>query len=85
MVQANYNSVVATFCHNMAGFAHSNDPTVTLRLVYVDDVISAFIAALKLFFLYGNAEYSIKWVNCWTKSEKRRQPTQSDGRACRKG
>ena len=24
-----------------------NDPTVTLRLVYVDDVISAFIAALQ--------------------------------------
>ena len=45
----NYNSVVATFCHNIARDLpiQINDPTVTLRLVYVDDVISAFIAALQ--------------------------------------
>lgn len=44
----NYNSVVATFCHNIArGLPiQVNDPTATLRLVYVDDVLSAFIAAL---------------------------------------
>lgn len=44
----NYNSVVATFCHNIArGLPiQVNDPSATLRLVYVDDVVSAFIAAL---------------------------------------
>jgi len=44
----NYNSVVATFCHNVArGLPiRINDPTATLRLVYVDDVVSALIAAL---------------------------------------
>jgi UDP-2-acetamido-2,6-beta-L-arabino-hexul-4-ose reductase len=45
----NYNSVVATFCHNIARDLpiQINDPSVTLRLVYVDDVISAFMVALK--------------------------------------
>jgi len=44
----NYNSVVATFCHNIArGLPiQINDPSATVRLVYVDDVVSAFIAAL---------------------------------------
>lgn len=45
----NYNSVVATFCHNIArGLPiHVNDPAARVRLVFVDDVISAFIAALE--------------------------------------
>lgn len=45
----NYNSVVATFCHNIArGLpVRINDPGRTLRLVYVDDVIDAIIAALQ--------------------------------------
>lgn len=44
----NYNSVVATFCHNIArGLPiQVNDPSATVRLVYVDDVVYAFIAAL---------------------------------------
>lgn len=44
----NYNSVVATFCHNIArGLPiHISDPTANLRLVYVDDVVAALIAAL---------------------------------------
>ena len=44
----NYNSVVATFCHNLArGLPITvNDPTAVLKLVYVDDVVSAMIAAL---------------------------------------
>jgi UDP-2-acetamido-2,6-beta-L-arabino-hexul-4-ose reductase len=44
----NYNSVVATFCHNMArGLpVQINDPVARLHLVYVDDVVSSFIAAL---------------------------------------
>jgi UDP-2-acetamido-2,6-beta-L-arabino-hexul-4-ose reductase len=44
----NYNSVVATFCHNIAhGLPiQINNPATTLRLVYIDDVVSALIAAL---------------------------------------
>jgi UDP-2-acetamido-2,6-beta-L-arabino-hexul-4-ose reductase len=44
----NYNSVVATFCHNIArGLPiQINDPAARLQLVYVDDVVSSFIAAL---------------------------------------
>lgn len=45
----NYNSVVATFCHNIArGLSiQINDPAVNLRLVYVDNVINAFLMALE--------------------------------------
>lgn len=41
----NYNSVVATFCHNIARDLpiQVNDPSVTLTLVYVDDVVECFI------------------------------------------
>jgi UDP-2-acetamido-2,6-beta-L-arabino-hexul-4-ose reductase len=44
----NYNSVVATFCHNIArGLPiQINDPEARLQLVYVDDVVSSFIASL---------------------------------------
>lgn len=45
----NYNSAVATFCHNIA---HDlpitvNDPSVTMNLVYIDDVINELINALE--------------------------------------
>lgn len=45
----NYNSVVATFCHNSANDLpiQINDPTTQLRLVYVDDVVSEFIRSLE--------------------------------------
>ena len=45
----NYNSVVATFCHNIARDLpiQINDPAASLRLVYVDDVVTAFLSALK--------------------------------------
>lgn len=45
----NYNSVVATFCHNIArGLPiRIDDPAASLRLVYIDDVVDAFIAALE--------------------------------------
>ncbi|WP_029890082.1 UDP-2-acetamido-2,6-beta-L-arabino-hexul-4-ose reductase [Polycyclovorans algicola] len=45
----NYNSVVATFCHNIArGLPiQVNDPAAAVQLVYVDDVVSAFIRALE--------------------------------------
>lgn len=44
----NYNSVVATFCHNMANDLpiQINDASAYLRLVYVDDVVNEFVAAL---------------------------------------
>lgn len=44
----NYNSVVATFCHNIANDLpiQINDSTVRLSLVYVDDVVVEFIAML---------------------------------------
>lgn len=45
----NYNSVVATFCHNLArGLPiQINDPTTSVQLVYVDDVVSAFVETLQ--------------------------------------
>ena len=45
----NYNSVVATFCHNIARNLpiKIDDPAANLRLLYVDDVVTALIAALK--------------------------------------
>lgn len=41
----NYNSVVATFCHNIAhGLpVHVNDPAAPVSLVYVDDVIESLV------------------------------------------
>jgi UDP-2-acetamido-2,6-beta-L-arabino-hexul-4-ose reductase len=44
----NYNSVIATFCHNLArGFPiQIHDPSVVLRLMYIDDVVSTFIQVL---------------------------------------
>lgn len=44
----NYNSVVATFCHNVInGLDVSiSDPNRELELVYIDDVVSAFLRHL---------------------------------------
>jgi UDP-2-acetamido-2,6-beta-L-arabino-hexul-4-ose reductase len=44
----NYNSAIATFCHNIARDLPItvNDPAVPLQLVYIDDVIQAFLALL---------------------------------------
>lgn len=47
--QPNYNSAVATFCHNIA---HDlpitvNDPSVVMNLVYIDDVLAELINALE--------------------------------------
>ena len=40
----NYNSVVATFCHNVARDLpiRIDDPSHSIRLVYIDDVVAAF-------------------------------------------
>lgn len=45
----NYNSVIATFCHNIAHNLQIqvNDPNVVLNLVYIDDVINELIKALE--------------------------------------
>jgi len=44
----NYNSVVATFCHNIANDMpiQINDAATRIRVVYIDDVVSEFMAAL---------------------------------------
>ena len=44
----NYNSVVATFCHNKAHDlpVQINDASTKVSLVYVDDVVSAFLKLL---------------------------------------
>ncbi len=44
----NYNSAVATFCHNIAnGLPITvNDRNVVMNLVYIDDVVGEFIKAL---------------------------------------
>lgn len=44
----NYNSVVATFCHNKAHDlpVQINDSTARIRLVYLDDVVNAILSAV---------------------------------------
>ena len=44
----NYNSAVATFCHNIANNQpiKINDPTSIMHLVYIDDVIKDFLMIL---------------------------------------
>ncbi len=43
----NYNSAVATFCHNIANDLPItvNDPSVVMNLVYIDDVVSELLKA----------------------------------------
>ena len=45
----NYNSVIATFCHNIARDLpiQVNDPSVVMNLVYIDDVVDELISALE--------------------------------------
>ncbi len=45
----NYNSAVATFCNNIANDLpiQVNDPSVTLELLYIDDLVDEMIAALE--------------------------------------
>jgi UDP-2-acetamido-2,6-beta-L-arabino-hexul-4-ose reductase len=44
----NYNSVVATFCHNISHNlpVQINDPSACIRLVYIDDVVRRFISVM---------------------------------------
>lgn len=45
----NYNSAVATFCHNIANDLPItvNDPAVELELVYIDDLVAEMLDALE--------------------------------------
>ncbi len=45
----NYNSVVATFCHNLARELpiQVNDPAAAVQLVYVDDVVNSLLNVLE--------------------------------------
>ncbi len=45
----NYNSAVATFCHNVArGLPVTvTDPARVMRLVYIDDIVAEFLRALE--------------------------------------
>jgi UDP-2-acetamido-2,6-beta-L-arabino-hexul-4-ose reductase len=45
----NYNSAVATFCHNKANGLDItvNDPATELTLVYIDDLVNEMVAALR--------------------------------------
>jgi len=45
----NYNSAVATFCHNIANDLpiQINDPAVVIHLVYIDDVVKDFLRLLE--------------------------------------
>jgi len=45
----NYNSAIATFCYNIARGQpiNVNDPAAPMRLVYIDDVVDAFLGLAK--------------------------------------
>lgn len=45
----NYNSAVATFCHNIANGLpiQVNDPNVDMELLYIDDLVDEMICALQ--------------------------------------
>lgn len=45
----NYNSVIATFCHNIANEQpiKLNDPEVLMNMAYIDDVVSELIGAME--------------------------------------
>src|SRR5574337_824188 len=53
----NYNSLVATFCHNIANDLpiRIDDAATRLSLVYVDDVVSAFVQVL------GDVKPALQW------------------------
>lgn len=62
----NYNSVIATFCHNIARDLdiQINDPEVKLTLAYIDDIVHELINALE-----GNATVEGKYCTVPVKHE----------------
>ena len=67
----NYNSVVATFCHNIANEIdiNINDPDVAVTLVYIDDVIQQFINVLEGKEAKGKQYYEIPILHKTTVGE----------------
>jgi len=59
--QPNYNSVIATFCHNVAHDLPINisDPNVIMSLVYIDDVVDELISAIESNKNYTGSFYEI--------------------------
>ena len=57
----NYNSVVATFCHNIARDLPIaiSDPAREIELVYVDDVVRAFIGVMDGRLPVSNGKYCL--------------------------
>ena len=60
--QPNYNTVVATFCHNLArGLDITvNDPNREMDLVYIDDVVAAFLGHLDGAPDFARQRYSVR-------------------------
>ena len=56
----NYNSAVATFCNNIANDLEIkvNDPSVTMNLIYIDDLVDEMIAQLSSYEL-GITNYEL--------------------------
>jgi len=52
----NYNSVIATFCYNIANDLdiQINDPNVLIPFVYIDDIVNSFISCINT---KGSNEY----------------------------
>lgn len=67
----NYNSVVATFCHNISrGLpVRIDDPNAALPLVYIDDVLHAFTAALQGEYPIGDGFCGVEPVHYTTVGE----------------
>ncbi|MBU2621775.1 MAG: NAD-dependent epimerase/dehydratase family protein [Proteobacteria bacterium] len=57
----NYNSVVATFCHNIARDLPIaiSDPTKEIELVYIDDVVRAFVGIMDGFLPVPDGKYCL--------------------------
>lgn len=70
----NYNSVVATFCHNIArGLpVRMDDPDTEISLVYIDDVLQSFTAALQGDIIKQNGFCQVTPVHHTTVSELER-------------
>lgn len=71
----NYNSVVSTFCHNVA---HNLDiaifdPEREMELVYIDDVVAAFVAQLDAINMGSNEYLTVGPSYCITLGELARR------------
>ncbi|MCL2151840.1 MAG: capsular polysaccharide biosynthesis protein CapF [Oscillospiraceae bacterium] len=61
----NYNSVIATFCHNIARDLPItiNDPQTEMNLVYIDDVITEFVNAIEGVVSYNGEFCTVKPIH----------------------